>query len=230
MRKRVPGYITTEVSNDFGLEVRVQRQVLPKQDMYSSGDPVPEGQTPDGSNMAGDRRFREVIPRGEIGSSEGEDLDILIPPQYVDTVANYEKSQNDPSMHGAVHSLRAGAKTEPLPFQVYGTFQPRSAPMPRAAQDQVYLEGYGKNAADPRMTDESALPGLQSTDHPDRAPLYGDNRDGVLHNVGHPGFAAVQGKIEGEGYSPEAAGAILASKTRNASPAAKKANPRLNKV
>lgn len=46
----------------------------------------------------------------------------------------------------------------------------------------------------------------------------------------HPGFKAVQSKIEGEGYSKDAAGAILASKTRAASPAAKKANPKLNKV
>lgn len=46
----------------------------------------------------------------------------------------------------------------------------------------------------------------------------------------HPGFKAVQQKIEGEGYSKEAAGAILASKTRNASAAAHKANPNLNKV
>ena len=46
----------------------------------------------------------------------------------------------------------------------------------------------------------------------------------------HPGFKAVQSKIEGEGYSAKAAGAILASKTRNASPAAKAANPNLKKV
>lgn len=46
----------------------------------------------------------------------------------------------------------------------------------------------------------------------------------------HPGFAAVQKKIEGEGYSKKSAGAILASKTRSASPAAKKANPKLKKV
>jgi hypothetical protein len=46
----------------------------------------------------------------------------------------------------------------------------------------------------------------------------------------HPGFKAVQQKIESEGYSPEAAGAILASKSRNASPAAKAANPRLRRV
>jgi hypothetical protein len=43
-------------------------------------------------------------------------------------------------------------------------------------------------------------------------------------------FKAVQGKIEAEGYSPKVAGAILAKKTREASPAAKKANPNLKKV
>ena len=46
----------------------------------------------------------------------------------------------------------------------------------------------------------------------------------------HPGFKAVQKKIEGEGYGKKAAGAILASKTRHASSAAKKANPRLKRV
>jgi len=47
----------------------------------------------------------------------------------------------------------------------------------------------------------------------------------------HPGFKAVQAKIAAkEGVSPKAAGAILAKSTRGASPAAKKANPRLKKV
>lgn len=46
----------------------------------------------------------------------------------------------------------------------------------------------------------------------------------------HPGFDNVQGKIEKEGYSKKTAGAILAKKTREASPAAKKANPALKKV
>jgi hypothetical protein len=46
----------------------------------------------------------------------------------------------------------------------------------------------------------------------------------------HPGFAAVQSKIQKEGYSKKAAGAILASKTRASSPAAKKSNPRLKNV
>ena len=46
----------------------------------------------------------------------------------------------------------------------------------------------------------------------------------------HPGFKGVQKKIEGEGYSKEAAGAILAKSTREASPEAKKKNPRLGMV
>lgn len=48
--------------------------------------------------------------------------------------------------------------------------------------------------------------------------------------VKHPGFKAVKSKIESEGYSPKVAGAILASKTRNASAAAKEKNPALKKV
>ncbi len=46
----------------------------------------------------------------------------------------------------------------------------------------------------------------------------------------HPGFAAVQKKIEKSGYSKESAGAILASATRKASSAAKAKNPKLKKV
>lgn len=47
----------------------------------------------------------------------------------------------------------------------------------------------------------------------------------------HPGFKAVQSKIAAkEGVSKKAAGAILANATRKASPAAKKANPKLRKV
>lgn len=47
----------------------------------------------------------------------------------------------------------------------------------------------------------------------------------------HPGFGAVQAKIaRKEGVSKKSAGAILAASTRRASPAARKANPRLNRV
>ena len=47
----------------------------------------------------------------------------------------------------------------------------------------------------------------------------------------HPGFAAVQSSIsKREGISADRAGAILASASRGASKAAKKANPRLRRV
>lgn len=47
----------------------------------------------------------------------------------------------------------------------------------------------------------------------------------------HPGFQAVQEKIaQQQGIPMKNAGAILASSSRHASPAAKKANPRLNNV
>jgi len=46
----------------------------------------------------------------------------------------------------------------------------------------------------------------------------------------HPGFKAVSKKIQSEGYSKGEANAILAAKSRSASPAAHKKNPRLSKV
>ena len=47
----------------------------------------------------------------------------------------------------------------------------------------------------------------------------------------HPGFKSVQKSIaKKEGVSEKRAGAILGAATRRASPAARKANPRLNKV
>ncbi len=47
----------------------------------------------------------------------------------------------------------------------------------------------------------------------------------------HPGFKAVQAKIAStQGISQQRAASILAASTRRASPAAKKANPRLNRV
>lgn len=47
----------------------------------------------------------------------------------------------------------------------------------------------------------------------------------------HPGFKSVQASIaKKEGVSKKAAGAMLAKSTRNASAAAKRKNPRLNKV
>jgi len=53
----------------------------------------------------------------------------------------------------------------------------------------------------------------------------------VAGKKSHPGFAAVQSKIaKEEGVSKDRAGAILASASRKASPAAKKSNPALKKV
>lgn len=47
----------------------------------------------------------------------------------------------------------------------------------------------------------------------------------------HPGFDKVSANIaKKQGISQQAADAILASSTRKASPAAKRANPRLNNV
>ena len=46
----------------------------------------------------------------------------------------------------------------------------------------------------------------------------------------HPGFKAVQKKIESEGYSKKSAGAILANASRKASASSKKANPNLKRV
>lgn len=47
----------------------------------------------------------------------------------------------------------------------------------------------------------------------------------------HPGFKSVQSSIaKKEGISKKEAGAELGAATRRASPAARKANPRLNRV
>ena len=69
----------------------------------------------------------------------------------------------------------------------------------------------------------SAWPGLKN---------YAHTSGSFRHNKkSHPGFKAVAGEIAARtGYSQERAAAILASKTRGASKAAKKANPRLKRV
>jgi len=51
-----------------------------------------------------------------------------------------------------------------------------------------------------------------------------------MKTVKHVGFKGAQRQIEKEGYSKKAAGAILAAKSRGASSAAKKRNPRLKRV
>jgi hypothetical protein len=53
----------------------------------------------------------------------------------------------------------------------------------------------------------------------------------LIMTTKHPGFKAVQNSIaKKQGISKKAAGAILASSTRNASVAAKRKNPRLKRV
>lgn len=60
--------------------------------------------------------------------------------------------------------------------------------------------------------------------------FVGMARKMARHSTAHPGFAAVQRRIEGEGYSAAEAGAILAASSRKASAKAKAANPRLKRV
>lgn len=53
----------------------------------------------------------------------------------------------------------------------------------------------------------------------------------MAHSKAHPGFKAVASNIASRmGISKKQASAILASKTRKASPAAKRRNPNLKKV
>jgi hypothetical protein len=53
--------------------------------------------------------------------------------------------------------------------------------------------------------------------------------DAMAKSKAHPGFKAVKKKIAKK-YGAKAAGAILASRTRNASAKAKRKNPRLRRV
>lgn len=182
-RKRVPGYITTQSTNNFGLDVKVQRETAPSSGFPPSGDPIPEGQDgldPNATTFT--NRFRDVIPPGEIGSSDREeDLTKLGPPQYVDTVQHYTGEQADPSLHGSPAAIRSAGRTG-VPFQPFDSFQPRSAPMPRAAQDEGLLEPYGYHAADPQMTDDDSTTSILGRRNANRLDLDGPSRDGVAHN------------------------------------------------
>lgn len=179
-RKRVPGYITKTHTKDFGLDVMVQRVPYPKADMPASGDPTPEGRDALASEVPASFNYRKPIPAGEIGSSETTDLERLTLPMYVDTVQSYTGEQNDPKLHGPMAALRAAGK-QAIPFQDYASFQPRCAPMPRNASDEGFLERYPNLSADPLMTDENSNQIFWSRDAR-KKDLYGQNRDGVLHN------------------------------------------------
>jgi hypothetical protein len=48
--------------------------------------------------------------------------------------------------------------------------------------------------------------------------------------VKHVGFEGAEKQVQKEGYSKKTAAKIIAAKSREASPAAKKRNPRLKKV
>lgn len=169
------------VSRDFGLNVKVQRQPFAKVDMPPTGDPVPEGQTGlEITRTLANNRYRQPIPAGTIGSAEVDDL--TNPPlQYVDTVEDYGGAQADPKLHGPMDALRSAGKQE-ISFHEYSSFQPRRAPMPRAAQDEGYLGPPGRSSADPLMTDQNAGSGLSPRDI-GRKDMFGANRDGVLKDT-----------------------------------------------
>lgn len=211
MRKRDPGYMTTDRSApslnphaDYKGETKAPHlypQGRVTYNVYSDG---PESFTSE-----------DVLRPGTIGSEEGRDMQNPAP-QSVETVAYSAGETRPQEMHGC----------DPYPLCAYPEFMPRTAPMPMAGQDEGFLR---IGVADSEMTDAVRGMGIPP-EQVYKNDLFGQNKDGVAHNEGHPGFAAVQKKIEGEGYSAKSAGAILASKTRSASKAAHKANPRLNRV
>mgnify|MGYP001586362315 CR=1 FL=1 len=78
-------------------------------------------------------------------------------------------------------------------------------------------------------TAENSSDELYSQKHRTKITNRKENQSGRMESK-HPGFKSVQHSIEREGYSQKIAGAILASRTRNASAHAKKANPHLARV
>lgn len=175
IRNRLMKPDVTYKSNGFGLDVQVNRSPLPKVNHLPIGDT--QG-TPERAPLFSG--YREVIPPGNIGSEEGVDPQIPAP-QYVDTVPSYPTEQNDTRLHGPMAALR-GADTQSVPFQTYENFQPRTCPLPRAAQEDLYHNGYGNLAADPLMTDRDSTDLFPEGRHNDNRDLYGKNLDGVLHN------------------------------------------------
>src|SRR5579863_2667885 len=211
MRRRVPGYITKSIVS------------VPEKEGITPGD---DGTHLQISGQDNNFEFNEVFPPGEIGSEEGRDR-MEPTPMTTHTVEYARGEQTAPLYHGALHALQGAGESEPISLRPYAELTPRTAPLPCAGQDEGFLR---IGVADPLMTDRtSTVEGrLESTVY--GKSLYGRNEAGVLHNQNHPGFAAVQSKIQSEGYSKQSAGAILASASRNASKDAHKANPRLNKV
>ena len=233
-RKRDPGYITNVKTDDFGFPVTV-RDMIPagsNPGISPSGDPAPGGGIGFGVDRPNNigRAYRQVIPPGEIGSRETRDSYEGTLRQYPKTFPYDPKESRDPSLHNSAHAM--GVEDDrPIEFHAYGALsEPRRAPMPRNVSDDLYLRGYGRNVADPRMEDAN-WSDERASEKPDIVELFDQDRDGVPHNEGHPGFAAVQSKIASrEGISKDRAGAILANASRHASTAAKKKNPHLKRV
>lgn len=168
-RSRVPGYITRTPSHDFGEGVPVRSQNGP---MPSSGD------VGNGLDPTPPQTYRKPIPPGSIGTQETTDLERLPPPQYIRTVAMYDNETRDPQMHCASDAQMKSAD-RPVEFNSFASFTPRTAPMPRTAGDQGYLEPYKGLQADPVMISEND--GMQLYERNARQKeLYGSNRDGVV--------------------------------------------------
>lgn len=104
-----------------------------------------------------------------------------------------------------------------------------------ATDDEIYKfrepnKAYENGSMIQDLPDGLQTNGTQPRHWGDTPVAHEDNIRDLRHNESHPGFSAVQKKVEGEGYSKESAGAIVASAARHASKAAHKANPRLNRV
>jgi hypothetical protein len=164
---RQRGYVVNGKDNGFGLNVQVSRPGADAMPVtYQTGvDP---------------QAFRNVIPTGNLGDEAGRDK-MNPAPMTTMTTEHYTTEQNDPTLHDAGKSMAPGS-VQGIEFHPYSAFQPQRAPMPRNASSEVFLEGYGRNVADPRMTDTDAMAGPQPGTLPDHVDLYGQNRDGVAHN------------------------------------------------
>ena len=96
------------------------------------------------------------------------------------------------------------------------------------------IEGPRRKVAGSNMAKGGSLKAVNPSANPGLAKLPTEvrNKMGYAKKGGaHPGFKAVQEKIaKKQGISSKAAAAILAASSRNASPSAKKKNPRLKKV
>lgn len=181
-RIRVPAHITEEVSHDFGLNVKVSPLINNRVEEYPSGNPHEPGMEAP-PQPRGNYPYREVIPAGVIGSEEERDPS-RPGVQYVDTVAQYDREQNDPHLHGPAEAMRS-AKT-PVKFYGYDGFQPRNAAIPRARQDESILGNLATMSADPLMGDENSRKMFLTRDDPRRKDLFGPNVAGVLHNDPFP--------------------------------------------